>query len=91
MFSRTFKESVAEVAQQNSAFATRKAQLDATRKNSVIERDSVVSGAELKLLAGGSATANGDRGATGEVSASAVGDQSSLAQDLSIILRVKTA
>ena len=86
MFSRTFKESVAEVAQQNSAFATRKAQLDATRKNSVIERDSAVSGAELKLLAGGSATANGDRGATGEVSATAVGDQSSLAQDLSLAL-----
>lgn len=86
MFSRTFKQAVAEVAQQNNAFAARKAQLDATRKNSVIERDSVVSGAELKLLAGGSATAMGERGATGEVASAAAGDQSSLAQDLSLAL-----
>lgn len=86
MLARTFKESVAEVALQNSAFSARKAQLDATRKNAIIERDSAVSGAELKLLAGGLATTTEDRGATGEVSERAVGDQSSIDQDLSLAL-----
>ncbi|MEY8262787.1 MAG: FimV/HubP family polar landmark protein, partial [Bermanella sp.] len=83
---RSFKQSVSQVAFQNQALNQRKAQLDATRKSQVIERDTEVAGAELKLLAGGAATAASERGASGKVVAKTAGDQSKLDSDLSLAL-----
>ncbi len=83
---RNFKESVSEVAIQNQFLSTQKAQLDATSKSQAIERDDELSGAELKLLAGGAATTDSERGASGEVMAQAAGDQSKLDNELSLAL-----
>jgi len=83
---RSFNESVSEVAFQNQFLTQRKAQLDATRKSQVIERDEEVAGAELKLLAGGAATADAQRSASGEVMAQTAGDQSKLDNELSLAL-----
>jgi len=86
MRNRSFNESVSEVAFQNQFLTQRKAQLDATRKSQVIERDEEVAGAELKLLAGGAATADAQRSASGEVMAQTAGDQSKLDNELSLAL-----
>ena len=86
MLSRTFDEAVSEVALQNQATAKRKAQLDATRKDAAMQRDDKLSGAQLKLLAGGEATTDNERSASGQVSAKTAGDQSKLEKDLSITL-----
>ncbi len=83
---RNFKESVSEVAIQNQFLSTQKAQLDATSKSQAIERDDELSGAELKLLAGGAATTDSERGASGEVMAQAAGSQSKLDNELSLAL-----
>lgn len=86
MLSRSFDEAVSEVALQNQAMAKRKAQLDATRKDAAIARDDKLDGARLKLLAGGEATAEAERGASGQVAAKTAGDQSRLEKELSITL-----
>lgn len=86
MLSRTFDEAVSEVALQNQATAKRKAQLDATRKDAAMQRDDKLSGAQLKLLAGGEATTDNERSASGQVAAKTAGDQSKLEKDLSITL-----
>jgi len=86
MRGRTFRESVAEVAVQNEVLQERRAQLDATRKSEIIERDDSVSDAQLSLLADGGATAEGERQAGGQVSDRAAGDQSKLDQELSLAL-----
>jgi len=86
MRDRSFNESVSEVAFQNQFLTQRKAQLDATRKSQVIEREEEVAGAELKLLAGGAATADAQRSASGEVMAQTAGDQSKLDNELSLAL-----
>jgi pilus assembly protein FimV len=83
---RGFKESISEVAIQNQFLSTQKAQLDATSKSQAIVRDDKISGAELKLLAGGAATTDSKRGASGEVMAKAAGDQSKLDNELSLAL-----
>ncbi len=83
---RNFKESVSEVAIQNQFLSTQKAQLDATSKSQAIEREDELSGAELKLLAGGAATTDSERGASGEVMAQAAGSQSKLDNELSLAL-----
>lgn len=86
MRSRTFDQAVAEVAAQNKAIAQRKAQLDATRKDQARELDTEVADSELKLLAGGDATSDMDRSASGQVAKDTLGDQSSLEQELSLAL-----
>lgn len=86
MRGRTFRESVAEVAVQNEVLEQRRAQLDATRKSEVIDRDDTLSDAQLSLLADGEATAEGERQAGGQVSDRAAGDQSKLDQELSLAL-----
>ena len=86
MLSRSFDEAVSEVAIQNQAMAKRKAQLDATRKDAAIQRDDKVEGARLKLLAGGEATTENERGASGQVATKTAGDQSRLEKELSITL-----
>ncbi|EAT13550.1 hypothetical protein HF888_08925 [Bermanella marisrubri] len=86
MLSRTFDQAVAEVAAQNQAIAQRKAQLDATRKEQARELDTEVADSELKLLAGGDATSDMDRKASGQVAKDTLGDQSSLEQELSLAL-----
>ncbi|MFY0640524.1 MAG: hypothetical protein JXR16_05710 [Bermanella sp.] len=86
MLSRTFDEAVSEVALQNQATAKRKAQLDATRKDAAMQRDDKLTGAKLKLLAGGEATTDNERSASGQVAAKTAGDQSKLEKDLSITL-----
>lgn len=86
MLARSFSQAVSEVALQNQAIAKRKAQLDATRKEKVVERDTSAPDARLKLLAGGDATTEAKRGASGKVDKKAVGDQSSLENDLNLAL-----
>jgi pilus assembly protein FimV len=86
MLSRSFSQAVSEVALQNQAVAKRKAQLDATRKEKMLERDTSAPDARLKLLAGGDATTEAKRGASGKVDKKAVGDQSSLENDLNLAL-----
>ncbi len=86
MLSRNFEQAVSEVALQNQAMAKRKAQLDATRKDAAIQRADKVEGAQLKLLAGGEATTENERSASGQVSAKTAGDQSKLEKELSITL-----
>jgi pilus assembly protein FimV len=86
MLSRSFSQAVSEVALQNQAIAKRKAQLDATRKEKMLERDTSAPDARLKLLAGGDATTEAKRGASGKVDKKAVGDQSSLENDLNLAL-----
>ncbi len=86
MLSRSFKEAVTEVAFQNQANAQRKAQLDATHKASVMARADEIDGTKLTLLANGAATTNSKRGASGQIMATAKGDQSKLDQDLSLAL-----
>ncbi len=86
MLSRSFGDAVAEVAVQNQAIAKRKAQLDATRKDTAMQRDDKLSGTQLKLLAGGEATTDNERSASGQVAAKTAGDQSKLEKDLSITL-----
>ena len=87
MLSRSFNESVAEVAMQNQAIAQRKAkkaQLDATRKEFVNEREDKLDDSRLKLLAGGEATTDMERGASGQVAAETAGDQARLDKELSL-------
>ena len=87
MLSRDFNEAVAEVALQNQAIAQRKAkkaQLDATRKEFVNERDEKLDDSRLKLLAGGDATTDMDRGASGQAAAETAGDQARLDKELSL-------
>ncbi|MFT5594396.1 MAG: pilus assembly protein FimV [Oceanicoccus sp.] len=86
MLSRSFDDAVSEVAVQNQVIAKRKAQLDATRKDAAIQRDNKLSGAQLKLLAGGEATTDNERSASGKVASKTAGDQSKLEKDLSITL-----
>lgn len=86
MLSRNFEQAVSEVALQNQAMAKRKAQLDATRKDAAIQRADKVEGAQLKLLAGGEATTENERSASGQVSEKTAGDQSKLEKELSITL-----
>ena len=86
MLSRSFSEAVSEVAIQNQMIAKRKAQLDATKKDALVERDTKVKDARLKLLAGGAATTDAKRGASGKVLEKAAGDQSSLENDLNLTL-----
>ncbi|GAA6133503.1 motility hub landmark protein FimV [Oceaniserpentilla sp. 4NH20-0058] len=86
MLSRTFDEAVSEVALQNQSLTKRKAQLDATRKETTIERADKVEETRLKLVAGGDATTDSERGASGQVSAKTAGDQSRLEKELSITL-----
>ncbi len=86
MLSRSFSEAVSEVAMQNQAVAKRKAQLDATRKDEAMVRDDSAADARLKLLAGGDATTEANRGASGKVLAKTAGDQSSLENDLNLAL-----
>lgn len=86
MRGRTFRQSVAEVAVQNDAVQQRRAQLDATRKSQVIDRDDSLSGAQLTLLADGEATSEAERQAGGQVSKRTAGDQSKLDQELSLAL-----
>lgn len=87
MLSRDFNEAVAEVALQNQVVAKRKAkkaQLDATRKEFVNERDEKLDDSRLKLLAGGDASTDMYRGASGQVAAETVGDQARLDKELSL-------
>lgn len=87
MLSRSFNESVAEVALQNQAVAQRKAkkaQLDATRKEFVNEREDKLDDSRLKLLAGGDATTDMERGASGQVAAETAGNQARLDKELSL-------
>lgn len=87
MLSRGFNESVAEVALQNQAVAQRKAkkaQLDATRKEFVNEREDKLDDSRLKLLAGGDATTDMERGASGQVAAETAGNQARLDKELSL-------
>jgi len=86
MRSRSFRQAVAEVAMQNDQLAQRKAQLDATRKSQITQRDEQLPEAQLKLLADGDASTDADRKAGGQVSDRAVGDQSKLDQELSLAL-----
>lgn len=86
MLSRTFDDAVAEVALQNQAIAKRKAQLDATRKDQAMQRSDKLSGAQLKLVAGGEATTDNQRNASGQVASKTAGDQSKLEKDLAITL-----
>ncbi|MFT6152817.1 MAG: pilus assembly protein FimV [Bermanella sp.] len=86
ILSRSFSQAVSEVAMQNQVTANRKAQLDATRKDKAMERDNVAPDARLKLLAGGDATTEINRGASGKVDNKAIGDQSSLENDLNLAL-----
>jgi pilus assembly protein FimV len=86
MLSRTFDEAVAEVAIQNQAIAKRKAQLDATRKDAAMQRDAKLNGTQLKLVAGGEATTDNQRNASGQVAAKTAGDQSKLEKDLAVTL-----
>jgi len=86
MLARSFDEAVAEVAMQNKAFSERRAQLDATRKDKAIARDNAVDDNRLTLLAGGAATSESDRAASGKVDDRAAGDQSSLANELNLAL-----
>lgn len=86
MLSRSFEQAVSEVALQNQAMAKRKAQLDATRKDAAIQRANKLEGAQLKLLAGGEATTENERSASGQVSSKTAGDQSKLEKELSITL-----
>jgi pilus assembly protein FimV len=86
MMSRSFSEAVSEVAMQNQAIEQRKAQLDATRKDEAVTRDNSAPDARLKLLAGGDATTEANRGASGKVTTKAAGDQSSLDNDLNLAL-----
>ena len=86
MLSRSFSDAVSEVAMQNQAIAKRKAQLDATRKDETMTRGDSVSDARLKLLAGGDATTEAKRGASGKVLEKTAGDQSSLENDLNLAL-----
>lgn len=86
MRSRSFDEAVAQVAIQNQAIAKRRAQLDATRKDEAIQRDDRLSGAQLKLVAGGEATTDNQRNAGGQVASETAGDQSKLEKELSVTL-----
>lgn len=86
MLSRSFDQAVSEVALQNQALVKRKAQLDATRKDVATERNDQVDGTRLKLLAGGEATTESERGASGQVGTKTAGDQSKLEKELSITL-----
>jgi pilus assembly protein FimV len=86
MMSRSFSEAVSEVAMQNQAIEQRKAQLDATRKDEAVTRDNSAPDARLKLLAGGDATTEANRGASGKVTTKAAGDQSNLDNDLNLAL-----
>lgn len=87
ILSRNFNEAVSEVAMQNRVLAeskAKKAQLDATRKDTINERDDQVSESRLKLLAGGEATGDMERSASGQVVEETGGDQSKLEQELSL-------
>ena len=86
MLSRSFDEAVADVALQNEAFAQRKAQLDATRKESVVDRSADSTDGKLTLLASGEASSDAERGATGRVDSVAAGDQSSIENELNLAL-----
>ena len=86
MLSRSFDEAVADVAMQNQAFAKRKAQLDATRKEAAMARTGEVSDGKLTLLASGEASSETDRGASGRVDSDAAGDQSSIENELNLAL-----
>lgn len=86
MLSRSFDEAVADVAMQNQAFAQRKAQLDATRKEAAMARTGEVSDGKLTLLASGEASSETDRGASGRVDSDAAGDQSSIENELNLAL-----
>lgn len=86
MRGRSFRESVSEVAVQNEAVEQRRAQLDATRKSQIIDRDDSLGDAQLNLVAEGDATAEGERLAGGQVSERAAGSQSKLDQELSLAL-----
>ncbi len=86
MRSRSFRQSVAEVAMQNDQMAQRKAQLDATRKSQITQRDDQLPEAQLKLLTDGEASTDADRKAGGQVSDRTAGDQSKLDQELSLAL-----
>ncbi len=86
MLTRNFKQAVSEVAFQNQFLEQRKAQLDATAKEQVIERSDEVEGGELKLLADGDATSESQRSASGQVMAETQGTQSKLDNDLSLAL-----
>ncbi|WP_396586704.1 FimV/HubP family polar landmark protein [Bermanella sp. R86510] len=86
MNARSFEQAVAEVAAQNRAMAQRKAQLDATRKDRARDLSDQELESELRLVAGGDATSEMERGASGQVSQDTLGDQSSLEQELALAL-----